>query len=78
MTKEGIERLIKSIEAFRLELCKANEGLHGEECSGCPSSAICDSTCSVWAKLMRARAVKDSGKAYPLRGDDVFIEGAES
>lgn len=58
MSKEDIERLIKSIEAFRLELCKANEGLHDEECRGCPGSAICDSAISVWAKLIRARAVK--------------------
>lgn len=58
MPKEDIERLIKFIEAFRLELCKANEGLHDEECRGCPSSSICDSAVSVWAKLRRAWAVK--------------------
>lgn len=61
MPKEAIERLIKSIEAFRLELCNANEGLHEEDCRGCPSSSICDSACSVWAKLMRLRAVKSIG-----------------
>ena len=55
MPKEDIERLIKSIEAFRLELCKANEGLHDEECRGCPSSSICEAASSVWAKLMVAR-----------------------
>ena len=64
MSKEDIERLIKSIEAFRLELCKANEGLHGEECRGCPSSSICDAAVSVWAKLIRARAVKSGGETF--------------
>ena len=62
MSKEDIERLIKSIEAFRIELCKANEGLHDEECSGCPSSSICDSACSVWAKLIGERAAESGVK----------------
>ena len=64
MSKEDIERLIKLIEAFRLELCKANEGLHDEECRGCPSSSICDSACSVWAKLIRIRALKSGVKTF--------------
>ena len=64
MSKEDIERLIKSIEAFRLELCKANEGRHDEECGGCPSSAICDSAISIWAKLIRMRAVKSGVKNF--------------
>jgi len=60
MSKEDIERLIKLIEAFRLELCKANK----EGCRGCPSSSICDSAVSVWAKLIRMRAVKSGVKNF--------------
>ena len=61
MSKEDIERLIKSIEDFHIELCKANEGHHDEECRGCPSSSICDAAVSVWAKLIKAKAVKCIG-----------------
>lgn len=53
MDKAKIAELVRKVETFRLDLCKAVDGLHGEECVGCPLDGVCNAAILVWAKLVR-------------------------